>query len=389
MTGGGLKLMLVAIEASGDQLGARLMEALQARSPLPIAFVGVGGPRMAELGLTSAFDPRELAVLGAFNALGAYPKVLRRAREVGRLAARETPDAAVLIDAWGFSLRVARAVRRARPDVKVIKYVAPQVWATRPGRARTLAAAVDHLLTIHAFDAPWFEAEGLATTFVGNPVLAMDLADVDGAAFRAGRGIPPQAPLLLVLPGSRTGEVRRLMPPFEAAARRLGAVHPDLALVIGVAQGVEAEVRALAVTWPSPLHLAIGEAEGRAAMAAATAALACSGTVTTELAMAGRPMVVGYRLDGITYEIAKRLIRTPFITLLNVAANEAIVPELIQSACEGGRLADALDPLLRDPVVRRAQVARQSAALTIMRGGVADPASRAAETLLDLIGARG
>src|SRR5579875_2104529 len=171
------------------------MEALGARLP-GVRLVGVGGREMATHGLESDFDPAELAIVGFFDAALRYPRVLARVRDVAALARRERPDAAILIDAWGFSLRAARALRRVDRDMRIIKYVGPQIWATRPGRARTLAAAVDHLLTIHAFDAPQFEAAGLPTTFVGNPTLA-------SAPTVAG---PREPATLLVLPGSRTAE---------------------------------------------------------------------------------------------------------------------------------------------------------------------------------------
>ena len=185
-------VMLVAAEASGDALGAELARALKRRlGPDKVRFVGVGGERMAGEGVRSPFDIGELSILGLFEGLMAYPRVVARADETAALAAREKPDIAVLIDSWGFTLRVAKALRRIEPKLPLVKYVAPQVWASRPGRARTLAAVVDHLMTIHSFDAPYFEHAGLATTFVGNPSLARDWSGADPARLRAcDRGRP-------------------------------------------------------------------------------------------------------------------------------------------------------------------------------------------------------
>jgi len=374
--------MLVAAEPSGDSLGAALAATLRARLGENLRLIGVGGPLMARQGVESPFDILALSVLGVIDALAAYPLVRKRAREVGELAAREKPDVAVLIDSWGFNLRVAHAIRRARPGTILIKYVAPQVWATRPGRANTLARAVDHLLTIHAFDAHLFEKAGLATTFVGNPVLAQAGSPGDTDRLRQTIGAAPNDPILVVAPGSRRGEIKRLLGPFEDAVRILSASRPRLKVVVLVADAVLAAVTTRVRAWSTPVHISIGDAERGDAMAAATAALACSGTVTTEFALAGAPVVVAYRLDAPTYAIAKLLIRTPYVTLMNVAAEREIAPELIQGACTGQRLAAALAPLLGDSEARRRQVSAQCEALEIMRGGVTDPAGAAADAVI-------
>lgn len=381
-------IMLVAAEPSGDALGAALAAALRARLGEAAHLVGVGGPRMAAQGIDSPFSIAPLAVLGVTDAVRIYPLVAQRAREVGALAARTRPDLAVFIDSWGFNLRAARATRRACPGSVLVKYVAPQVWATRPGRARTLAASVDHLLTIHTFDAPWFEAAGLATTFVGNPALIEDPSPAGRESFRASIGVGQDEVVLLIAPGSRSGEVERLMPPFEDAVARLSADRPRLKLVVVAAETVAGEVGARLGRWPGPVSVALSPAERRGAMAGADVALACSGTITTELAMLGVPMVVGYRLDALTAVIARRLIRTPWITLFNVAAGRAIAPELVQEHCTGDRLAAALAPLIDDPARRRAQALAQSAALTSMRGGIDDPSGAAAEAVIRLLEAR-
>ena len=375
-------VMLVAAEPSGDALGAALAAALRDRLGNNMRLVGVGGPLMARQAVESPFDITPLSVLGVTDAVRVYPLVRRRARETGEIAAQEQPDVAVLIDSWGFNLRVARAIRRANRNVFIFKYVAPQVWATRPGRARTLAKTVDQLLTIHAFDAPWFEKVGLATTFVGNPVLAEGSADAEaGARFRREISAGIDDPILVIAPGSRSGEVKRLIRPFADAAQRLLADRPRLRIVLLAADAMAGEV-AMAAAWPFPAEIVTGEARRRSAMAAATAALACSGTVTTQLAMAGAPVVVAYRLDPFTAPIAKLLIRTPYITLFNVAARRMVAPELIQEACTGPRLAEALAPLLDVPVARERQVKAQFEAVELMRGGITDPAGAAADVVI-------
>lgn len=383
-----LVVMLVAAEASGDDRGADLMRALRRRlGPDGVRFVGVGGARMTAEGLDSPFDIAELSILGLLEGLLAYPRVVKRADETAALAARERPDVAVLIDSWGFTLRVAQRLRRQQPGLPLVKYVGPQVWASRPGRAKTLAQSVDHLLTIHAFDAPIFEAAGLPTTFVGNSTLSLDFAGADPARLRAQIGAAPDDPILLVMPGSRPGEVARMLPPFEEAVRRLKAERPNLRVVIPAAPTVAATVRSAAAGWPDA-HVLEGEGAKLDAMKAATVALACSGTVTTELALAGAPMVVAYRLGKLTHAILKRLIRTPYITLFNIAAGAFVAPELVQDECTGPALAREVALRLDDPAYRDHQVAAQNAALEKMGRGGPDPSDAAAEALLKIVGER-
>ena len=375
-------VMLVAVEPSADVLGAALARAIRDRIGPSVRFVGVGGPAMAAEGIVSPFDPAALAVVGVFNALAAYPDVLKRARQTATLAEAERPDIAVLIDAWGFNLRVAARLRRVDPHLPLVKYVAPQVWATRPGRARTLARAVDTLLTIHSFDAPYFERQGLETEFVGNPALNRDFRGADGDRFRSKFGFGREDRLLLILPGSRAGEVDRLMPHFGEATQRLMISRPDLRLVLPAADSVLERVEGQLTGWRHQPLVVYGESDRLDAMLAGSVALACSGTVTTELALAGCPMVVAYRLGRLTAAVARVLIRTRYITLFNVAAGEFVAPEYIQEACTGRRLAADLARLLDDPIARRAQAERQTAALDIMRGGIVDPIGRAADAIV-------
>jgi lipid-A-disaccharide synthase len=244
------------------------------------------------------------------------------------------------------------------PTLPLVKYVAPQVWATRPGRARTLARRVDRLLTIHSFDAPYFEREGLPTTFVGNPALQRDFSSADPAALRQRVGLAPDAPLLLVLPGSREGEVRRLMGPFGDAAAAVVRARPDVTVAIAAAPAVAARIKALARAWARPPIVIEGDRDRLAAMRAATVALACSGTVTTELALAKCPMVVAYKLGPFTHLAARLLLRTRYITLLNVAAGHFVAPERIQGACRGDILARDVLAVLITPAAHYNQISR-------------------------------
>ena len=383
-----LCILLVAAEASGDALGARLAAAIRARLGDDVRFVGVGGPQMAAQGVVSPFDINQLSVLGLIEGLAAYPRVVACVRGTLALAEREKPDVAVLIDSWGFTLRVARGLKAATPGLPVIKYVGPQVWASRPGRAATLAATVDHLLTIHAFDAPLFEAHGLTTTFVGNPVLARVFPKPDAVALRRALALKEDAPILLVAPGSRPSEIVRMAAPFGEAVGRLTERRPDLQIVVPVAQSVAPAVRAATVGWAGQVTLIDDPGLKDLAMASADVALACSGTVTTELAMAGPPVVVGYKIGGLSYAILKRLVLTPWISLVNIAAGRMVMPEFIQDACTGQRLAGAVEALLADPTAREKQVAAQQQALTQMGRGGPDPSEAAANVVLALAAKR-
>ncbi len=379
-----LTVMLVAAEASGDDRGAGLARALKRRLGDGVRIVGVGGARLAAEGVYSPFDITQLSIFGLWEGLFAYPRVIRRADETAALAARERPDVAVLIDSWGFNLRVAYRLKKM--GVPLVKYVAPQVWASRPGRARTTAQWFDLLLTIHSFDGPAFEAEGLAVAFVGDATLAIDFAAADAGRLRREIGAAPGDQILLVAPGSRPVEIDRVMPVFEDAVTRLKAERPGLHVVVPAAPTVAARVRAQVAGWPFRAHVVEGEQAKLDAMVAADVALACSGTVTTELALAGCPMVVGYRLAPATHAILKRLIRTKWVTLFNIAARDFVAPEMIQGDCNGPALSREIALRLDDAELRVTQVARQTEALLKMGRGGPDPNEAAATAVLDLIG---
>lgn len=379
-----LKVMLVAAEASGDALGAGLARALKQRLGDDLTLVGIGGPRMAAEGINSPFDIADLSIHGWLEGIKAYGLVKQRVADTAALAERERPDAVVLIDSWGFTIRVAKALRPLLPDVPLIKYVGPQVWASRPGRARTLAAAVDHLLALYAFDAPWFEREGLPTTVVGSQALHVDMSGADPAAFRAARGIAPDAPMLLVLPGSRPSEIRLMTPVYSGTVTRLKASIPDLQVAVAVAGTVAASVRAEVAAWPVEAHL-VDEDDKYAAMKAATVALATSGTVSTELALAGAPMIIAYRFQPLSYAIMRPFFTGKYATLFNHAADEEIAPEYIQQDATPDKLAPAVERLLTNPAARADQSRRQTAALDLMGREGRDPSEIAAEAVLDVM----
>ncbi len=380
-----LTVMLVAAEASGDALGARLAQALRRRLGDKVRFVGVGGPKMAAEGVVSPFDISELSVLGLVEGLMTWRKAVRRANETVELAVREQPDVAVLIDSWGFTLRVATRLRKRLPGLKLVKYVGPQVWASRPARAKTLSATVDLLLATQPLDAPFYEPHGLPVIFVGNPALAKDFSATDGDRFRQAIGAGADEPVLLVLPGSRPSEIARVMPIFEDAVNRLKAQRPGLQVAVAAAGTVADSVKAQVAGWPHRAHIIEDGGAKDDAMVGATIALACSGTVTTELALAGCPMVVGYRLGGLTYALLKPLFKPKWITLFNIAADREVAPEFLQGLCTGENLAKAVAERLEDPALRDTQIKEQNDALDKMGRGIPDPSEAAAAAILGLL----
>jgi lipid-A-disaccharide synthase len=359
------RVFLVAAEASGDALGADLIQALKARDS-DLQFDAIGGDAMAAAGAPSKIDVSGLAVLGFIDGLLAYKRVVRAVEAAVAAILAAKPDVVVLIDSWGFTLRVAQGARAAAPHIRLVKYIGPQVWATRPGRAKTLAQTVDHLICIHDFEVPFYEPFNLPCTVCGHPALGR-YRQGDGAAFRARHGLGGDQRLLLILPGSRGGEISRIGPTLWKAAARLRSARADLRCVMVAAGAVAEGARAQA---PSDA-LIVDEREKEDAFAAADVALAASGTVTTEVALQATPLVIGYRMGWITWALARLfLFKGKFVTLMNVAVNREVAPELIQTRFTPANVARLAAPLLDDPAKRADQIAAQNAALDAMgRGG--------------------
>jgi len=307
-------------------------------------------------------------------------------REVVAQAQAEKPDAVILIDSWGFTLRVAHGIRAVMPDVPLIKYVGPQVWATRPGRAKTLAASVDLLLALHPMDAPYFEREGLKTVVVGNPALNVDFSKADGPAFRKAMGFAETDEVVLVLPGSRPSEIKRLAPVFRTTMERLARERPHLKLVMPVAETVAELVKGAFSNLNCSLYFIENEEQKLSAMKASDVALACSGTVTTELALAGCAMVIAYKVEPLTYWIFKNISPLEHVTLFNIMAQKTVAPEFIQHECTEDALVAAVTLRLADKTIRATQIAEQFKALDLMGRGQPAPAKLAAEAVLTHLG---
>lgn len=386
------RFFMIAGEPSGDRLGAALIEGLRARVEGPVDFEGVGGTAMASAGLTSRFPMGELSVMGLAEVLPRAGALLARVRETARAVEAARPDALITIDSPDFCLRVAKRARAAVPDLRVIHYVAPSVWAWRPGRAAKMARHVDHVLALLPFEPPYMQAAGMTCDFVGHPVTAEAQATADEiAALRAALALAPSARLVAVLPGSRSGEVARLAPVFRAVADRLLAADANLSVVVPaagpVAEMITGQFAGARIHVLDPRGVAGPEAERRkrAAFAAAEAALAASGTVSLELAAAGTPMVIAYSANWLTAQMVKRMVRVETATLVNLVTQTRAVPEFLFEACTPDRIAPALAHLLQDRGAAEAQRAVASRALDLLGRGGPPPGERAAASVLAVV----
>lgn len=383
-----LRVTIIAGEMSGDLLGAAVMGGL--KSGGDVAFSGIGGPSMESEGLTSRFAMEELSVMGLTEVLPRLPSLLRRIRETADAIIANPPDILLTIDSPDFCLRVAKRVKKANPSQFVAHYVAPSVWAWRPGRAAKMARHVDHVLALLPFEPPLMIAAGMTSDFVGHPVASLPvISDAEAARFRQDHEIDPSAALLCVLPGSRRGEVARHGAVFARVMETLFARHPDTRFVVPVAAPVEADVRALFAGHParplilSPEPVARGTAPMAklTAFAAADAALAVSGTVSLELAGQGTPVVIGYQASALSRAIMRRLVKLETVTLANIITESRAVPEFIFDRFTEENLIPAVTRLLQDPKARALQKeAADDAMRQLGRGGDA-PGLRAAQSL--------
>lgn len=374
---------LIAGEPSGDRLGARLMAALKDQATVDITFRGIGGTHMGAEGLESRFPIDELSVMGLAEVLPKLAGLLRRIRETGDDVRASSPDVLVTIDAPDFGLRVAK--RLAGQGIPLVHYVAPSVWAWKPGRAKMMASYLDHVMTLLPFEPPYFTKHGLAATFTGHPVLESGAGTGDGKGFRARHQISADAAVLCLLPGSRIGEVRRLMPIFKEVMAALGSSHPGLVTVMPTVDHVAGFLRAEINHWPAPPLIVTGEAEKFDAFAASDAALAASGTVGLELAAAGVPHVVAYRFNWLTNKLAHVLVKGDYVHLVNVALDEAVVPEFILEQCRAEPITTAVAELLDDAKARARQSERFQSAMQSLAPAAASPGAAAAKVVLEII----
>lgn len=340
-----MDVLVVAGEASGDQHAADVVAALRRKRP-DLRFFGMGGPKLAAEGVELVHGAHEISVMGLVEVLPKVPRIWRVMGDLARAAEERRPACALLVDVPDFNLRLAKKLKAL--GIPVVAYVSPTVWAWREGRTKTIAARYDHLLCILPFEEPFLRERGVNATYVGNPVLDQVPAAAEPAVFRRALGLAEDAPVLAVLPGSRRGEISRILPTLVEVCRRVQAERPNVQLVIPVAPGLPRELLAAPFegTGLSPSFI-----DGRApeVVGACDVAVVASGTATLEAGLMRRPMVVVYRVNPLSYAVGKVLVKIPFFSLVNLLAGKRVVPELLQGAFTAERVVQELDPLWDGP----------------------------------------
>jgi len=380
-TGVARKIFLIATEESGDRLGAHLMKVLRQRLGGAVRFEGVGGQSMAREGLISLFPIEELSIIGLAEVVKQLPKILRLVRATAMAVTEASPDILVIIDSPDFTHRVARRVRARDPSIPIIDYVSPSVWAWRPGRARAMCAYVDHVLALLPFEPEEYRRlRGPPCSYVGHPLTEQIGLLRPGAEEQKRRDEAP--PVLLVLPGSRRSEVRHHMAVFGETLGRLAAEGVAFELILPTMPHLQDAVAEAVKSWPVQPRIVLGEQEKRAAFRIARAALAKSGTVTLELAVAGIPMVTAYRKSAIEAWILLRAIDVKSVILANLVVGENVVPEFLQQDCTPEKLVPALREILAESPLRRRQLDAFARIDAIMSTGNQPPSVRAAEIVL-------
>ena len=381
-----LRIFLIAGEHSGDALGAKLIAALRQRVGDRLTLAGVGGAEMEHEGFVSDFPMSDVAVMGPLSILRHLPRILKRVYGTVDRAIGFEPDVIVIIDSPEFTHPIAKRIRKRRPDIPIVDYVSPSVWAWRPGRARKMRNYVDHILGLLPFEPAAHERlGGPPCTYVGHALIErLDwLSNLDTEPLRARLGLDPRRPIIVALPGSRSSEVGRLMEPFGDTLRLLCERGPAPQVLLPCVPHMRALIDQKRKGWPVTAHLLEDPDDKFRAFKLADAALAASGTVTLELALAGTPMVVAYRVDPVAAPFLRRMIKAPTTVLANLVLGENVFPEFHQEKSSPENLAAALMPLLSDTPERRAQLAGLARIPGLIRiEGGKEPSGIAAEIVL-------
>ncbi len=377
-----MSLYLVAAEASGDLLAREVAEWIRRKAPGTVIH-GIGGSELAAIGIVSPIDVSPLSVLGFAEGIKAYGDVVRLADAAAEDICRKRPKVVVLVDSWGFMLRLAKRVRAMDPSIRLVKLIGPQVWATRASRAETLAATVDHLLCMHDIEVPFYEPFGLKVTVIGNPALTRAVAG-NGPAFRRKQGIGESNPVLLVLPGSRRSELDRVAPVLIDAAQRIKRLRSDVRVVLQPAATISEEFSSRFPDVGDWATISSQPEDRYDVMAAATVVLACSGTVTSEVAIQGAPMIVAYKTGWITWVLARGLLyKKVHITLLNILNGDVeIVPEFVQTRQKADLISEKALYWLDNPEALASQRQRQAEALKALVRDGKSAAEIAADSIL-------
>ena len=383
-----LKVYLIAGEPSGDLLGSRLMRALRAKTGGRVEFFGLGGDTMEAEGLKSIFDISDLAIMGLVEVIPSIPKVLRHIRNTVADIERVRPDIVITIDSWSFCARVHKALRKRKTGIPQLHYVAPQVWAWKKKRARTMYKYIDALMTLLPQEPKYFTPYRLETVFVGHPVIESEVLRADGQAFRRRFNIPSEKRIITVLPGSRKTEVSKLLPVFLDSARQLLQKNPDFYFVIPTVRTVAAQVKAAAEGSGLPLLVVETQEDRYDAFRASEAAIAASGTVALELAICRIPHIIAYKVSKLTAWIVSRIMKIQFVNLTNIMLGRLIVPELLQEQCVCGNITAKISELLTRGSLYEREMEGFAKVKDTLSTGEQTPSENAADFVLELISRR-
>ena len=381
-TSNNIKIYLIAGEASGDLLGSRLMRALRQKTDGKVEFFGLGGDTMEQEGLKSLFDISELAVMGIFEVIPSIPKVLRRIKETIDDIKKHQPDVVVTIDSWSFCSRIHKALRKLNLGLKQVHYVAPQVWAWKKRRAKTMYKYIDELLTLLPNEPKYFTPHHLKTIFVGHPVIESDVLKANGDSFRKKFSISSDKQIISILPGSRHTEVSRLLPDFLQAAQKLYDLNPDIYFALPTVRAVAKRVKAMAKKSNLPIVILETEEDRYGAFQASSAAIAASGTVALELAICNIPHIIAYKVSPLTYLMAKYLVKIKYVNLTNILLGYLVVPELLQEKCTPQNIVNNILELLKNGEAYERQMEGFAKAKEYLSCGHQTPSQNAADEIL-------
>ena len=380
-----MKYYLIAGEPSGDSLGARLMQAIR-RQDKDAVFVGIGGESMQDQGLTSLFNISELAVMGIAEVIPSIPRILKRIDQTIAEIVRQKPDVIVTIDSWSFCARIHKRIRKLNLHIPQVHYVAPQVWAWKKKRARTMYKYIDLLLTLFPHEPRYFLPYHLDTVFVGHPVIENKVAKTaDVGNFKLKHEIPHNNRIMLVLPGSRHNEIERLLPDFLEVVRKLHAKYLDFSFVLPTVSTVAERVKKMVAESELPILVVEGETERRIAFQNADVAIAASGTVALELAILDVPHIVAYKVPKLTEWIAKRVLHIQFVNLTNILLGYEVVPELLQTDCNPENILQYVEQFLSQNTLYKRQIENFEKLRKLLGMGVQTPSDNAAAAIIKRI----
>lgn len=383
-----MKYFLIAGEPSGDSLGARLMQAIK-RQDKDALFMGIGGDSMQAEGLSTLFNISELAVMGIAEVIPSIPRILKRINQTVAEIERLKPDVVITIDSWSFCARIHKKLRRLKTGIPQVHYVAPQVWAWKKKRARTMYQYIDLLLTLFPYEPKYFTPYNLETVFVGHPVIEnAALQKISPKDFRKKYEIPTNGKIMLILPGSRHNEVERLLPDFIEVVRQMQKLHSDYVYLLPTVSTVAKRVRQAVENAKLPIRVIEGEDERRAAFQNAEVAVAASGTVALELAITGVPHVVAYKVPKLTEWLARRFLHIQFVNLTNILLGYEVVPELLQQDCNPLTIMQYIEQFLAKGSLYKRQIDNFAKLRAYLGLGEQTPSDNAASAILEFINRR-